>query len=206
MSKHSHRVFAHPRVLPKFFDDTQLTRLLAAVPEGDHPILVRDRAILELLVATGLRASELCALQVGDVGEAYLFVRCGKGGRQRYVPMARRAWDAVSRLVPRGAAPGDALFVNAIDGQCLTRRGLHKIVKHYLRAAGLKGSTHTIRHAAATHWLNRGMNIRAVQVMLGHSSLATTSVYLSLALDGLVRDFRSNVDTDPPGLAVPRVA
>jgi integrase/recombinase XerD len=188
LSRSSLRVFDHPRVLPRFFTEAELDRLLGVLPVGDRPLAVRDRAILELLVATGLRASELCSLQVGDLRDQVVFVRCGKGGRQRYIPVSRRAWAAVQALIRPGAGPGEALFRSAF-GRVLTRRALHKIVAGYVEAAGLSGSTHTTRHAFATRALNRGLNLRTVQALLGHASITTTALYLGTAVDALKADY-----------------
>lgn len=188
MSRSSLRVFDHPRILPRFFTEAELDRLLSVLPRGDRPLEVRDRAILELLVATGLRASELCSLQVGDLRDQVVFVRCGKGGRQRYVPISSRAWAAVLAHVPPGARAGDAVFSSAF-GRVLTRRALHKIVAGYIHAAGLDGSTHTTRHGFATKALNRGMNLRTVQALLGHASITTTALYLGTAVEALKADY-----------------
>lgn len=190
MSKRSVRVFAHPQVLPRFFSEAEVARLRAVLPTGDHQVEVRDRAILEVLLASGLRASELLSLQVGDLRDGLLFVRCGKGGRQRFVPVTGEAWALLQRLVPPGAKPGDALFVNAWGG-CLSRRGLHRIVRGYLRAAGLRGSTHTTRHTTATRLLDRGLNLRQVQAILGHADISTTAVYCGVALGALRRDYEA---------------
>lgn len=190
MSKRSVQVFAHPLVLPRFFSEAEIARLRAVLPSGSEPVEVRDRAIVEVLLATGLRASELLTLQVGDLRDGLLFVRCGKGGRQRFVPITPEAWALLQRLIPAGARPGDALFVNAW-GECLSRRGLHRILRGYLRAAGLKGSTHTTRHTTATRLLDRGLNLRQVQAVLGHAHLSTTAIYCGVALGALRRDYEA---------------
>jgi len=176
------------KTLPKFFSDVELDDLLdSRYPAGFRGR--RDRALLEVLVATGLRASELLALCWGDVGPDKVFVRHGKGGRQRYVPLTDRAWAALRAVRPTGPGRADPVFLNAW-GDPLSRRGLHKIVKGYLRAAGLRGSCHTLRHSLATRLLNRGMNLRSVQAILGHAWVTTTQVHTHLATDALVDQYR----------------
>lgn len=176
------------KVLPKFFTETDLDNLLSlsfpATPMGH-----RDRALLEVLVATGLRASELLALRWDDVDPDKVFVRRGKGGRQRYVPLASRAWAALRAIKPAGARGSDSVFLNAW-GAPLSRRGLGLLVKRSIRAAGLRGSPHTLRHSLATRLLNRGMNLRSVQTVLGHAFITTTQVYTHCATNVLVAQYR----------------
>lgn len=133
-------------ILPRFFSEAELARLLESrYPPG--PRGRRDRAILELMAATGLRASEVLALRWGEVTRETVFVRLGKGGKQRYVPLSKRAWEAVEAVRPAGVRRQEAVFRNAW-GQPLSRRGLARIVKGYILAAGLQGSCHTLRHYA----------------------------------------------------------
>lgn len=173
-----------PRTLPRFFTDEQLDRLLSLPGLGP-----RDRAILEVLAATGLRASELLALDRDDITPDCLLVRCGKGRKARFVPLTHRAYSVLQPLLLRCKASTDPVFVNAW-GARLSRRGLHKIVHGHLRAAGLLGSTHSLRHSAATRWLNHGVGLRSVQVMLGHADISTTTVYLGTAMRPLVNELR----------------
>jgi len=170
--------------LPGFFTEDQVQILLDLAG-----LSTRDRAILEVLVATGLRASELLALDAGDVRDDLVHVRHGKGDKARFVPLSARARKAVEPLLDRCADEHSPVFVNAW-GDRLSRRGLHRIVAAHLRKAGLKGSLHTLRHTAATRWINHGVGLRSVQAMLGHSDLSTTAVYLGVATDKLVAEVR----------------
>lgn len=176
------------RSLPKVFDESEVSRLLAlAFPPT--PVGLRDRALLEVLLATGLRASEVLDLRYGDVRSDRVFVRCGKGGRQRWVPLAGRAWQALSGVIPARPRASEPVFRNAW-GAPLSRRGLFEIVRSHLRAVRLRGNLHKFRHTFATRLLNRGVNLRSVQVMLGHADITTTSVYLHTAVDGLCAEYQ----------------
>jgi integrase/recombinase XerD len=148
---------------------------------------LRDRALIELLYATGMRVSELIGLRPADVNLAASYLTCtGKGGKQRIVPIGDEASAWVKRYL-RDARPGllgkrksSRLFVNARGGGSgLTRVGFWKILKAYARQAGLSRSLspHTLRHSFATHLLERGADLRAIQMMLGHASLSTTQIY-----------------------------
>ena len=179
---------ARPRSLPKAIGVRETERLLEQ--PRDDLLGRRDRAILETLYGAGVRISELVALDVDDVDvdEGSVLVRAGKGGKDRRVPLGRAARTAlgayltVSRptLLERAAPSGarGALFLNARGGR-LTRQGCWKILKGYASAAGLgdRVSPHTLRHSFATHMLEAGADIRAVQELLGHASLVTTQVY-----------------------------
>jgi integrase/recombinase XerD len=161
--------------------------LLVETPQRDL-LGRRDRAILEVLYGAGLRISELVALDVDDVDldEGSVLVRSGKGGKGRRVPLGRAAVGAVAEYVSvsrpelarRAPRSRPALFLNARGGR-LTRQGCWKQLKSYARLAGLaeRVSPHTLRHSFATHMLEAGADIRAVQELLGHASLATTQVY-----------------------------
>jgi integrase/recombinase XerC len=162
--------------LPHYLNAEEVDQLLNA--PGDDRLGLRDKAILEVLYAAGLRVSELVAIDDGDLdldaGTVKVF---GKGGRERYACLhehaiaAIRAWVAV-----RG--PGSALFVNATGGR-LTDRSVRRVLAKYIEAAGLSGKTspHTLRHSFATHLLDNGADIREVQVLLGHKSIQSTQVY-----------------------------
>lgn len=144
------------RKLPKYFTEDQMIAI-ASHPEPRTLLGARDRAILGVLCATGVRASELCQLQVRDVRTALIFVRRGKFGTQRWVAISRRCRLAILRyLALQPAQPGDPLF-RTHDGHALTRRLLHKIVTAHQRAVGLSGGVHLLRASAATRWLNRGL-------------------------------------------------
>ena len=180
------------RRLPQVLTRDQVARLLAA-PRGTTPVALRDRALLELMYACGLRASEAIGLEVGDVdlSDALLCAR-GKGDKERIVPVGRAAVAAVRAYLERGRPHflrGGAqrrLFVNQRGG-ALTRQGLYKIVQGHARAAGLDGqmSPHTLRHTFATHLLAGGCDLRALQEMLGHADVATTQIYTHLSADRL---------------------
>ena len=170
------------RPLPKALTMPQTEALLGAVV-GDEPVALRDRALLEILYAAGLRISELVDLDVDDVDLSARTVRCvGKGDKERIVPMGRVAQRAVEAWLVRGrpalrpVAP--ALLVNRRGGR-LTRQGGWKILKKHAEAAGLGDtvSPHTLRHSFATHLLDNGADVRVVQELLGHASVNTTQVY-----------------------------
>jgi len=155
--------------------------------------VLRDRALLELMYACGLRASEAIGLRMGDVDlDAAVLRATGKGSKERLVPIGREAVDAVRVYVERGRpklvglAPEPHLFVNQ-RGAGLTRQGLYKIVQRYARAAGLDGkmSPHTLRHTFATHLLAGGCDLRSLQEMLGHADIATTQMYTHLSAERL---------------------
>ncbi len=170
------------RALPKALTMPQTEALLAA-PVGDDAIALRDRALLEILYAAGLRISELVDLDVDDVDLAARTVRCvGKGDKERIVPMGRVAQRVVEAWLVRGRPAlrptGPALLVNRRGGR-LTRQGGWKILKKHAEAAGLGDavSPHTLRHSFATHLLDNGADVRVVQELLGHASVNTTQVY-----------------------------
>jgi len=185
-----------PRVkkyLPRAITQEQVEKLLDAASEKDTPRGLRDRAILELLYATGMRVSELVALNVGDVDVASASVRCfGKGGKERVIPIYERAVQAVRDYVNKGRIhllrdPEErALFLNQ-RGQRLTRQGLWLIVKGYVKEAGLNVpvTPHTLRHSFATHMLRGGADLRNVQELLGHANIATTQVYTQVSNERL---------------------
>ncbi len=177
--------------------------LLLAQPSGGGPLSQRDRALLEVMYACGLRASEAVALQLHDVDlEDGLLRARGKGSKERLIPIGRhalaalRAWIADGRptlVVARAAsmgAPGaavqTALFLNR-RAQPLTRQGLYKIVQGHARRAGLEDrmSPHTLRHTFATHLLAGGCDLRSLQEMLGHADLSTTQIYTHLSVESL---------------------
>jgi integrase/recombinase XerD len=166
-------------------------RELACAPDAVTLKGRRDRAIIGLLCATGVRASELCGLRVRDVRSTLVFVRRAKFGAQRWVPLSARAWAAVQAYLElHPAGPDEALF-RSLRGQALGRRDLHKIVTGYSRELDLRGpGVHVLRHSFATRALNRGVSLRSVQVMLGHRQLETTAVYLGVATDALVAEYQ----------------
>ena len=180
------------RRLPQVLNYAEVQQLLAA-PRGDTPATLRDRALLEVMYACGLRASETIGLEMIDIDLQRGFLRTqGKGSKERLVPLGRKAATAISVYLRSGRplmvnqSPGPKLFVNYRGGQ-LTRQGLYKIVQRHARAAGLAGrmSPHTLRHSFATHLLAGGCDLRAVQEMLGHADIATTQMYTHLSSDRL---------------------
>src|SRR5437763_5475925 len=178
--------------LPHVLTRGEIARLLAA-PHGTDPATLRDRALLELMYACGLRASEATGLDVGDLDLRHGVLRArGKGSKERLVPVGRQAISAVRVYLDRGrpALVGvreqPKLFVNQRGGE-LTRQGLYKIVQRHARASGLEGkmSPHTLRHTFATHLLAGGCDLRSLQEMLGHADIATTQIYTHLSADRL---------------------
>ncbi|HKG35227.1 MAG TPA: site-specific tyrosine recombinase XerD [Solirubrobacterales bacterium] len=178
--------------LPQVLGYAQVQKLLAS-PRGDTAPARRDRALLEVMYASGLRASETIGLDVRDVDLKRGFLRArGKGSKERLVPLGRQAIAAVSaylrdgRPALLGQREESKLFLNFRGGR-LTRQGLYKIVQRHARAAGLSGqmSPHTLRHSFATHLLAGGCDLRAVQEMLGHADISTTQMYTHLSGDEL---------------------
>jgi integrase/recombinase XerD len=170
--------------LPKFLSLEDVDRLLAR-PDPSTPRGLRDKALIELLYATGMRVSELVALKPADLHLEEGYLTCtGKGDKQRIVPLGHEAADWVRRYVRegRGTLAGGAtpwLFVNARDGGPLSRVGFWKVLKEYGLKAGISQrlSPHMLRHSFATHLLERGADLRAIQLMLGHADLSTTQIY-----------------------------
>lgn len=177
------------RTLPTFLTQAQMIALVRA-PDLASPEGSRDRAILAILCATGLRASELCGLLRSDVGPTQLFVRSGKGGTQRWVPLSDPAYRACQNYLAQYPARSNESLFRTGPGQPMTRRRLHKIVSRYERACQLPSGVHLLRHSAATRLVNLGMRLHTVRVLLGHVNLATTAIYLATATDALVAEYR----------------
>jgi integrase/recombinase XerD len=178
--------------LPEVLSRDEVNRLLRA-PQGVSPAALRDRALLEILYACGLRASEAVGLALEDVSLDDAFLRArGKGSKERLVPIGREAVSALraylsrSRPVLVGLRPERHVFVNRRGGG-LSRQGLYKIVQGYARAVGLgdRMSPHTLRHTFATHLLAGGCDLRTLQEMLGHADIATTQLYTHLSTERL---------------------
>lgn len=181
-----------PRSLPKSLNEQEVEELLKA-PDVSQPLGLRDRAMLELLYASGLRVSELVGVTVAEVSTQDGIVRVtGKGSKTRLVPMGAEAADWIDRYM-RFARPEllqkrlcDALFVTN-RGEGMTRQAFWHIIKRYAALAGITKhiSPHVLRHAFATHLLNHGADLRVVQMLLGHSDISTTQIYTHVARERL---------------------
>ena len=180
------------REIPEVLTIEETERLLSA-PDTKTTFGIRDRAILETLYATGIRVSELCGLDVGhlDLKRGILFV-FGKGSKERIVPVGEKAKEILleyvhySRKILLKKRDRNALFLNRF-GNRLSRQGVWKIIKGYLKKCGLNMtiSPHKLRHSFATHLLERGADIRSVQLLLGHSDISTTQIYTHVAKERL---------------------
>jgi integrase/recombinase XerD len=177
------------RYLPKALTPTQVDELLELPLRQPTPERLRDKGMLELLYATGMRVSELVALNTGDLDMEAACVRClGKGGRERTLPISGSALTALeeyldiarSQLARGAAQKPEALFLNH-RGKRLTRQGFWLILKNYAEELGLHELTpHMLRHSFAAHMVSGGADLRAVQVLLGHASISTTQIYTQL--------------------------
>jgi integrase/recombinase XerD len=187
-----------PQGLPKALSEGEVTSLLEAVT-GGGPAQRRDRSVLELLYGTGMRISELTGLSLSDLALEEQLVRVfGKGSKERMVPLGRYARQALEAWLDPGGRPAlvpqkwarradsGAVFLNLRGGR-LTRQGAWGIVRQYGRRAGLDGrlTPHVLRHSCATHMLDHGADIRVVQELLGHASIATTQVYTKVSSERL---------------------
>ncbi len=181
-----------PLRVPKTLSEAQVEALLAA-PDVEAPLGQRDRAMLELLYASGLRVSELVTLKTVHVS----FVECalrvtGKGAKERLVPFGEEALRWIERYIAEarpkilGRRTSDALFVTGLGGP-MTRQMFWKLLKAHALRAGIDAplSPHTLRHAFATHLLNHGADLRAVQMLLGHADISTTTIYTHVARERL---------------------
>lgn len=177
-----------PRPLPKTLTEADVESLLAA-PALDQPLGLRDRAMLEVLYASGLRVSELVTLKVPQVSRDMGVVRVmGKGSKERLVPLGEEALSWLERYLKEarpallGERTSDALFVTT-RAAVMTRQAFWHLLKRYALQAGLHKpiSPHTLRHAFATHLLNHGADLRVVQLLLGHADISTTQIYTHVA-------------------------
>jgi integrase/recombinase XerD len=179
------------RSLPKVLSRSMVNQLIAA-PSPESPLFWRDVAILELLYASGLRATELCELTLRDLNLQVMCVRVlGKGNKERVVPLGKAAHDALGQLPDRlpagvGAGPSERVFLSR-TGKPLERVALWMLVEKYGRSSGLlkRVSPHTLRHCFATHLISGGADLRVVQELLGHSDIATTQIYTHVDQDRL---------------------
>ena len=178
--------------LPKTVNEKQITQLLAA-PPSDTAAGLRDKAMLELLYATGLRVTELVTLNFNQVRmDPGILLVMGKGRKERLVPLGSRARQALDAYLKRGRPalaklPNETLFLSRF-GRGMSRQAFWQLVKKYALLAGLSPkqvSPHVLRHSFATHLLNHGADLRAIQMMLGHSDLSTTQIYTEVARERL---------------------
>ena len=186
------------KVLPKYLTIEEVERLLNA-PDITTPNGCRDKAMLELLYASGLRVSELISLRLGDISFEMAYVRCfGKGSKERVIPLGRYAMDAlehyinVCRPLVANSWQTDTLFLNK-SGKGLTRQGFWKLIKKYGQEAGITAdiTPHVLRHSFATHLLSNGADLRAIQEMLGHADIATTQIYTHLLGDQMLDVYKA---------------
>jgi integrase/recombinase XerD len=190
------------RSLPGYLRLEEVEKILAR-PDEKTPLGLRDRAMLEVLYSTGLRVSELISLRVMDVDRSAGCIRCiGKGDKERIVPIGKRALslverylrDARPRLIGKKQQPSaPALFINSRGGT-LSRVGVWKILSAYGRQAGLRVALtpHMLRHSFATHLLERGADLRSVQLMLGHSDISTTQIYTHVVEERLKQIYKAH--------------
>jgi integrase/recombinase XerD len=178
--------------LPDTVSQEEMNRILSG-PEVSTPSGLRDRAMLELLYATGLRVTELIGLSMNSINwQVGFLVVMGKGGKERVVPVGKTAYDFVRRYVDEArpkfvrSKTTEVLFLNRF-GRAFTRQGLWKIIVGYAQKAGLQKNVHphTFRHSFASHLLEGGADLRAVQVMLGHSDISTTQIYTHVTRERL---------------------
>ncbi len=189
------------RTLPGYLRLEEVERLLEQ-PDEKTPLGLRDRAMLEVLYSTGLRVSELVSLRVSDLDAKVGCIRCiGKGDKERIVPVGRKALAMVDKylrearglLTSKGKPSSSALFVNRRGG-ALSRVGIWKILSAYGRRAGLRVpiKPHMLRHSFATHLLERGADLRSVQLMLGHADISTTQIYTHVVEERLKQIYKAH--------------
>ena len=186
-----------PRVekkMPTILSVEEVSCLLAQ-PNGDVPKEIRDKAMLELLYATGIRVSELIHLKVEDINLNVGFITCRDGVKERTVPFGKVARQALldymekARKVLLKGSESEWLFTNC-SGKPMSRQGFWKIIKYYGEKAGIQAdiTPHTLRHSFAAHLLKNGADVHAVQAMLGHSDMATTQAYMAYSQTGAMRE------------------
>ncbi len=178
-----------PRVekrAPAILTEEETIRLLAQA-KGDSPKSLRDRAMMELLYATGIRVSELVSLKISDVNLQMEYINCKDGGRERIIPFGSVAAQALEMYLYKGREAllsdedSDFLFTNC-SGQAMSRQGFWKLIKAYGKKAGITGelTPHTLRHSFAVHLVSNGADLHSVQEMLGHADISTTQMYVQM--------------------------
>ena len=171
---------------PEILTTDEVVKLLEQ-PKGDTPKDIRDKAMLELLYATGIRVTELINLEVDDVNLKMSYLLCSEGSKERIIPFGAAAKEALARYLKSGreAMVSDRssklLFANC-SGQHMSRQGFWKLIKYYAKKAGIDAdiTPHTLRHSFAAHLVENGADLRSVQEMLGHSDISTTQIYASM--------------------------
>lgn len=173
--------------MPAILSTDEMTRLLEQ-PSGNTPKELRDKAMLEVLYATGIRVSELISLKVSDVNLQMEYLNCADAHKERVIPFGKVAKDALKRYLEEGRVKlvedeaTEWLFTNC-SGQQMSRQGFWKLIKHYGNKAGIKSeiTPHTFRHSFAAHLVGNGADLKSVQEMLGHSDISTTQVYTQMS-------------------------
>ncbi len=194
-----------PRVekqIPKIMTTEEVVRLLEQ-PKGNTPKDIRDKAMLELLYATGIRVSELISLKKSDVNLQMSYIICHDASRERVIPFGHKAKEALKKYLDEARNTMledkdlDILFVNC-SGQPMSRQGFWKLIKYYAKKAGIEAdiTPHTLRHSFAAHLVENGADLRSVQEMLGHSDISTTQIYANMS-HSRIRDVYSK--THPRG-------
>lgn len=172
--------------LPEILTTDEVARLLDQ-PKGDSPKEIRDKAMLELLYATGIRVSELMSLTISDVNMQMSFINCKDANKERMIPFGKEAKTALNKYLSSGRdaivedKTSDILFANC-SGQKMSRQGFWKLIKYYAKKAGITAdiTPHTLRHSFAAHLVENGADLHAVQEMLGHSDISTTQIYATM--------------------------
>ena len=173
--------------IPEILTTDEVFALLEQ-PSGDSPKEIRDKAMLELLYATGIRVSELISLELSDVNLQMNCITCHEGSKSRTIPYGKEARQALARYIDGGRAAivdskdSTILFANC-SGQKMSRQGFWKLIKHYAKRAGIEAdiTPHTLRHSFAAHLVENGADLRSVQEMLGHSDISTTQIYANMS-------------------------
>ena len=172
--------------IPEILTTDEVIRLLNQ-PKGDSPKEIRDKAMLELLYATGIRVTELITLKLSDVNMQMGYIVCRDSNKERIIPFGREAKVALAKYLEKTRTSmlvdneGDLLFSNC-SGQSMSRQGFWKLIKYYAKKADIQSdiTPHTLRHSFAAHLVENGADLRSVQEMLGHSDISTTQIYANM--------------------------